>query len=69
MTRLTKLFMIAMTIIAFSSGIVNLGIAFISYNPKNNLLLCIVSFVLSYAINQDIIRSDEEKINEYDETF
>jgi hypothetical protein len=58
-----------MTIVSFSSGIVNLCVAFVAYNPKNGLILCIASFVLSYALNQEIIESDDNELNEYDETF
>jgi hypothetical protein len=69
MTKLTKFLMIIMAIIAFSSGIVNIISVFILPNPQSYAVLGITSFIVSWAISQEIIDNDENELNEYDETF
>lgn len=68
MTRWMKFFMILMTIISFSSGVVGLSAMFVSSNPQGYLLIGISSFLLSHSINREII-AHEDRISEQDETF
>ena len=67
MTTTVKFILILLTIICFCSGIVNLFAIFVSHYPQNNAMFCLASFILSKAINQEII--DAEELNEPDETF
>ena len=71
MTRIEKLFMILLTIILFSSAVVNLVAVFFNNNPKYFLAIGIISLVMSYATNQEVIDEDEKNrdLNEYDEVF
>lgn len=69
MTRLTKFIMIILTIVSFSCGLVNLMAMFVSNNPYHFLALGLTSLIVSHAINQEIIENDDNRINEYDETF
>lgn len=61
--------MILMVIVSFSSGLVNL-IAFFSLGyHKSNLAMAMLSFLISYIINDDIISEELETKEELDETF
>lgn len=65
-----KLFKILLVLIMLASGIVNLACIPISYNWQYNLIMGLISLILSYEMNQELIEEDENgKINDFDETF
>lgn len=67
MSPLVKLLMIVLIIIAFSSGIANFAVLFFPGYSSTHLVVSMISFVLSYALNEEIIILEEEKnsSNEY----
>jgi hypothetical protein len=68
MTWWVKLIMIVLTIISFSSGIVNFMAMFVAFHPQIYFMMSILSFAVSHAINQEILMTEEIQ-EEYDETF
>lgn len=64
MKKTIKFLLIVLTIIAFSSGIVNLSAMFISHNPINQFFTGVISLIISHLINQEIIDSEDARINE-----
>jgi hypothetical protein len=69
MTRFTKLIMILFAVVSFSCGIVNFMAMFSLPNPKIYAVMSLVSFIVSWAINQEILDEENDKISEIDETF
>lgn len=69
MRILKKLTMILMVIVSFSAGLVNISAFFALGFHKSHLALALLSFLVSYAINQDIILEEQEEKGEFDETF
>ena len=67
MTKIVRLIMILLTIVLFSCSLVSFMVMFVLPNPQSHAIFSVASFIISCAINQEII--DDEKISEYDETF
>lgn len=68
MSKITKIFLIILTIFAFASGIANTLYALFAEarNPNMLLTLGLFSFLMAYLLNEEIIMHEQPKD---DETF